>query len=395
MENNWLAVWGQTHICLSLFYYPKKQRTYRLIINSAASGGKIRLTLSNTCGKNDVEIGCVTVACCNKNGRINADSDIKICTYNGSKKILIKKGERITLDEVGLECRVGSYICISAFVSNGDLSSGNLMNNAVLLTADGDCTKSLGFENKKRPRDGVIKFASSVTKLPLHRPIPLFETIEVCNNENAKAVVVFGDSLSQQGFWTNPFEKRLREAFEGKYTLINKSAMGNRILRDCSPRFILRNLYGKRAVERIKEDVLCYENISHVIMFIGINDIIQYGTLDAYKSEKPEMPVLYAAIKGMAQEIRSKGIKLMIFTIPAFGAAANGSKEKDSLRRELNKWIKNNERLFDGVFDCAEILKRKDDDYYISPELLGGDKMHINALGGDKIANSVTLDFFE
>lgn len=252
-NENWIGVWGQSHINLSLFYYPEKERTYRLIVNSAVSGEKVRVRLSNSYGKKDVKIKRITVAPCDSNGNITSAEQIKICTYNGEEEITLQKGERIVLDEVPMSFSANSYFCVSACVTDGDLRSGNFMNNAKLIFTDGDSSKTLSLEHKPRKRDSVIAFAGKALKMPLHTPIPLFEDVEFCNTDNAKAVAVFGDSLSQQGFWTNVFEKRLRNEFSGKYTLINKSVMGNRVLRDWSRQFILPGLYGKRATERIKE----------------------------------------------------------------------------------------------------------------------------------------------
>lgn len=394
-KENWVQVWGQSHIHLSLFHYPQKERTFRLIVNSAVSGERVRVRLSNSYGKSSVKIKRITVAPCDSNGKITSEEQIKICTFGGEEQIVLKKGERIVLDEIPTDFPENSYLCLSACVTEGDLRSGNLMNNAKLIFADGDSTNALAFEHTPRKRDSVISFAEKILKIPLHTPIPLFEDIEFYNKDNAKAVAVFGDSLSQQGYWTNAFEKRLRQEFAGKYTLINKSAMGNRVLRDWSPKFILPGLYGKRATERIKDEILSYDGISHCIIFLGTNDLIQYGSPDAFRWEKPKLQELCTAFADMAQKLHRKSIKVIVFTVPAFGAASSGSREKDALRKELNAWLTENASLFDGVVDVSEIISDKTDKYYTSAEFLGGDKMHINALGGEKISEAIDLEIFK
>lgn len=393
-NGNWIGVWGQSHIHLSLFYYPEKERTYRLIVNSAVSGEKVRVRLSNSYGKTSVKIKRITVAPCDSNGEINSAEQIKICTYKGEESITLSKGERIVLDEVSMSFSANSYFCVSACVTDGALRSGNLMNNAKLIFADGDSTKTLSLEHKPRKRDSVITIAGKALKIPLHTPIPLFEDVEFFNTDNAKAVTVFGDSLSQQGFWTNAFEKRLRKEIPCKYTLINKSVMGNRVLRDWSRQFILPGLYGKRAMERIKDEILSYDGISHCIIFLGTNDLIQYGSPDAFPWEKPDINELCGAFADMADALHQRNIKVIVFTVPAFGAASAGSRGKDTLRIKLNSWIKENASLFDSVIDVSELISDKTDKYYTSSEFLGGDKMHINALGGEKIADAIDLSIF-
>lgn len=393
-NGNWIGVWGQSHIHLSLFYYPEKERTYRLIVNSAVSGEKVRVRISNSYGKKSVRIKRITIAPCDSNGKISSAEQIKICTYKGEENITLSKGERIILDEVSMSFSANSYFCVSACVTDGDLRSGNLMNNARLIFADGDSSKTLSLEHKPRKRDAVITFAGKALKMPFHTPIPLFEDIEFYNTDNAKAVVVFGDSLSQQGFWTNAFEKRLTKEIPCKYTLINKSVMGNRVLRDWSRQFILPGLYGKRAVKRIDSEILSYDGISHCIIFLGTNDLIQYGSPDAFPWEKPDINELCGAFADMADKLHQKNIKVIVFTVPAFGAASAGSRGKDALRKELNSWIKENANLFDSVFDVSELISDKTDKYYTSSEFLGGDKMHINAIGGEKIADAIDLSIF-
>ena len=69
MNNKWVQVWGQAHSAFSFFYYPSCKKTYRLVIKSALSGNKVRFELSNECARNDVEIGSLSVAKCDENGK--------------------------------------------------------------------------------------------------------------------------------------------------------------------------------------------------------------------------------------------------------------------------------------------------------------------------------------
>ena len=68
MGNKWVQVWGQAHSAFSFFYYPSCKKTYRLVMKSALSGKSVRFELSNECAKNDVEIGALSVAKCDKDG---------------------------------------------------------------------------------------------------------------------------------------------------------------------------------------------------------------------------------------------------------------------------------------------------------------------------------------
>ena len=392
-DKKWIQIWGQSHSALSLLYYPSMRKTFRLVMNSALSGEKMRLSISNTYGKNDVQIGGITVAKCDENGNV-ADKDFSVITFLGKSSFTIRKGERLCSDEVGFNLSVGEYYCISIFVIKGDLTSGNLLDSAKLITVPGNYTMTPFIKNETRKRDSVITVAGKLLGMHLPKPIPLFDSVEILNSTDSSAIVVFGDSVSQQGFWTGPFEERIRKAYPGKYSFINKSVMGNRLLRDCSPIFPARGLYGKRATIRIKDDIYPYENISHVIFFMGVNDVFEYASINALPSEKPDPKDICDAIKSITNDLHSRGMKVIIFNIPAFGSAPDATREKDAIRRVVNKWIESNQNLFDGYYDVAAAAADPEDDYRSKAEFIGGDKLHPNALGGRYLSGLVDLAMF-
>lgn len=392
-DKKWVQTWGQSHSALSLFYYPSMRKTFRLVMNSAIQGEKLRFWISNTYGKNSVRIGEITLAHCDENGNFT-NGEFKYLTFGGKSDFVIKKGERLRSDETDFCLSPGEYFCISIFVVSGDLNSGNLLDSAKVITVPGNHTVTPVIENQVRTRDYVIKVAGKLLGMHLPKPIPLFDSVEVLNTTGATSVVVFGDSVSQQGFWTGPFEKRLRERFGGKYSFINKSVMGNRLLRDCSPIFVARGLYGRRATTRIWDDIYPYENISHVIFFMGVNDVFEYATINALPHEKPDTDAMCRVIKAITDDLHARGIKVIMFNIPAFGTAPDATREKDALRRKVNKWLDDNQDIFDGFYDVASAAADPEDDYYSRAELIGGDKLHPNAYGGEYFAGLVDLDMF-
>lgn len=392
MSEKWIQIWGQSHSALSLFYYPSCAKTFRLVMNAAVSGSRMRLTFSNRFGKDRVVIGGVTAAKCDKNG--NVTGSLTDVTFGGKTAFAIEKGEKPLSDEFSLPLAAGEYFCVSVFVRRGDLTSGNLLDNALLLTRGGNYTYTCNMGNERRKRDTVIDKAGLLLGMHLPKPIPLFDTVEILNSTGASSIVVFGDSVSQQGFWTNAFEKRLREAYPGKYSFINRSVMGNRLLRDCSPIFPARNLYGIKATERVKEDVYRFDDMTHVILFLGVNDVFEYATINAFPWEKPDPSKVYAAIDGIRKELQSRGKKVIMFNIPAFGTAPDATREKDALRRVINAELEKNRDKFDGFYDVAAAAADPEDDYKSKAEFIGDDGLHPNAFGGSYLAGLVDLNMF-
>ncbi|MCR5523934.1 MAG: hypothetical protein K6F64_09960 [Clostridia bacterium] len=393
-KGKWVQNWGQSHSALSFFCYPSARRTFRLIINSAISGDKMRISLSNRFGKNDVSIGSITVGKCDENGNVNTGL-FKRVSFDGETSITLKKGERIRSDEFDFDINTNEYYCVNAYVTGGDLTSGNLLDNAKITFGNGNYSQTAYMKDEYRKRDSVIKFAGKLLGMHFPRPIPLFDSVEVLNYENADSIVVFGDSISQQGFWTIPFEERLRERYPGQYSLVNKSVMGNRLLRDCSPIFPAKGLYGIKATDRINDDIYPYDNIKYVILFLGVNDIFEYGTINALKSEKPDPEDIFAAIKSITDSLHSRGTKVVMFNIPAFGSAPDATREKDAMRKVVNAMLKDNCEMFDGFFDIASAAEDPEDDYYSKAEFIGPDKLHPNAYGGKYLADLIDLDMFK
>lgn len=390
---NWVQTWGQAHSALSFFYYPSSEKTYRLIIKSAVSGKALRIRLSNLYGKNNIHIASATAALCDENGNF-INSEFHNIEFKGCKKLFIKIGEEVISDEIPFLIEAGNYLCISIYIEKGALSSGNLINNAELITAKGNLTESRHIKNKQRIRDYVRKAASKILGMFLHKPIPLFEAVELLNSENAKSIVIFGDSISQQGFWTNELEKRIRKEFPAKYSVINKSIMGNRILRDYSKRFICKGLFGESGLNRFCGNILKYSNIEYVIFALGTNDFLQYGTIAAPKSEKPSVQAACNAVCKITHRLQNEGIKVIAFTVPYFGESVDANKEKCAMLCNFNDWLRDNRTMFDGFYDQAKLCRNPEKPNCTKLEYLGADKLHPNKAGGKFIADNIDLNMF-
>lgn len=393
MDKKWVQVWGQAHAAFSYFYYPSCKKTYRMVVQATVSGDSIKVELSNECAKNDVEIGGVTVAKCDEKGSFL--EDFKTLTVNGEEKFCLKKGEVVCTDSVDISLTTGEYFCISAYVEKGALRSGNLIDNVELLTVKGDVTKEKSIVNQRRVRDSVREVASKVLKMYFHKPIPLFQSVQVLNSTKASSIIVFGDSISQQGYWTNAFSKRIYDAFPGRYSVINKSIMGNRVRLDWHKRFICKGLFGISGLNRLDRDVLNYDDCEYVIIALGTNDFLQYNTIAAPKSEKPTPQQVLDAFKHIADRLREKGIKLIVFNVLNFGECADSRPEKEAMVTEFNKLLEENKDYFHAVYDQASLVVNPDKPTCSKKEYLGKDYIHPNIEGGKIVADNVDLKWFE
>lgn len=392
MQERWVQVWGQAHAALSFFYYPSCARTYRLVAQSYFSGKGIRVELSNSCAKNDVYIGAITAAVCDENG--NFISDCKKITVGGKESFCLKKGEVIRTDEVEFETETDEYFCISIYVRKGALRSGNLIHNVKLITVSGDATGNKNVSNETRKRDAVREVASKVLGMYFHKPIPMFQSVELLNDTGASAITVFGDSISQQGYWTNAFAKRIREEYKGRYSVINKSIMGNRIRLDFGKRFICKGLFGISGINRLERDVLSYPDTEYVVFALGTNDFLQPGTIAAPKKDFPTAEEAFGAVVEIGEKLKQNGKKLIVFNVPHFGACADSRKYKIKELLRYNGLLKENKGKFHGFYDQAGICVDPEKPDCTRAEYLGKDKLHPNTVGGQIVADGVDLELF-
>ena len=384
----WVQTWGQSHTALSAFSFADGCRTLRLVLRSNISGTAIRVKLSNEHGRAAVVLGGVSAAPCDEEGVLTGDSiDLDAPAF-------LPPGETAVTEAGAIRVQAGDYLCISVCVNGGPLQSGNLLNNARCLMMHGDRRHSIFPDDLTRFKDSVQWLACGLLRMKLPRPIPLFDTVELLNGDGASSIVVFGDSLSQQGFWVNPFEDRIREAFPGRFSVINRSIGGNRVLRDTSPVFPLKGFYGVRSLNRLGRDVLQYPDITHAVLEVGVNDVLQFGSVSGRSSEKPDIDILTQGIFSMAADMRARGIRVMGTTLPYLIDHIDGTKEKSDLVDQVNEALRTRADAFDALLDLGAVTADPDRPQHAKRAFLGGDKLHFNEAGGHAVADAVDLDFF-
>lgn len=384
----WVQTWGQAHTALSAFSYSDACRTFRLLINTAVGGKCVRVRLSNVHGDAAVTLGGVCVARCDENGVLCGDS------VDLDAPRTLAAGESIVTGSGKLDLQPGDWFCVSLCVQSGELQSGNLENTARCLILSGDSRHAIYPNPTTRLKETVRKGACRLLRIQLKPPVPLFETVELLNDTGASSIAVFGDSLSQQGFWTQPFERRIRARFPGRFSVINRGINGNRVLRDTSPVFPLHGFYGVRGVNRLQRDVLQYPDVSHAILSLGVNDLIHYASISGKPQEKPDVDVLCEAILSLSDRMRETGIRVMGCTLVNFRDCIDATDEKADLCDQVNAVLRQNENRFDSLFDLNAVVADPARPQHTRLDYLGKDKMHFNILGGAAVADAIDLGFF-
>src|SRR6185312_17478626 len=100
----------------------------------------------------------------------------------------------------------------------------------------------------------------------------LISAVDVVGDDGAKAIVAFGDSITDgvgstqdaDRRWPDQFAERLLARGGSAVYVSNQGISGNRVLNDG---------FGASALARFDRDVLATPGLAYVIVFEGINDI--------------------------------------------------------------------------------------------------------------------------
>jgi lysophospholipase L1-like esterase len=184
-------------------------------------------------------------------------------------------------------------------------------------------------------------------------------TVEVLSPDAQGTIVTFGDSITDgvgstpgaNRRWPDILANRLEEAGL-EYAVANAGISGNRVL---SPGM------GESALARFDEDVLALPNVTHLIIFVGVNDIgNRYGpsrggpggaggfTLDQPQIDASQMIAGYRQLIARARE---KGITVIGSPIGPYKGASYWTEEGEAARQTINDWILNS-----GEFDATTRL---------------------------------------
>ena len=396
MENNstWVEAWGMAHARLSMMSFLSAKRTLRLVFNTAIAGERARIRLCNKHSAYAVAVGCANIALCDANGVIADTQSIRPLTFRGKAGLTLPPGGSAISDEAAFAVPAGAHVCVSLYIEKGRLQSGNCLDDARLLCAKGDVCGAAAVRHKRRVRDFLLPQVNKLLGLTQPFPIPLFQAVELLNGEGAASIQCFGDSLTQQGFWTKFFDTKIRALYPGRYSVVNKAIGGNRILRDTSGRFPLRGYYGVKGLERVHDDVFACEGVSHVILCMGTNDYFQPGSISAYKSEFASAREIMDGAEALAAMIRARKIPVIGLNFVPTGLGADSTPEKNALRRELNALFENSD-AFDHTFDVSTPFASPENPDCPPAAFVGGDKLHPNDAGGRAIAGAIDCGVFE
>jgi lysophospholipase L1-like esterase len=382
--NSWISSWtASPQAPRGVVPTSFSNRTIRQIVHLSIGGNKIRLRLSNEFGTKPVLIGAASVAIASANSDISAGS-LRPLTFGGAKSVIMGPGSPALSDPVELNVAPLSDIAVSLYLPGatdlGTIHATGLQ--TAYVSAAGDFTAGSEFPVVDRY---VNRFFLSGVMVEPGSP--------------GRAIVTFGDSITDgtastvngNGRWPDVLARRFREAGV-PVAVLNQGIAGNRVLSDGA---------GISALARFERDVLSQPRVSHVVIFVGINDIGWPGTAIEPNGIVRTAEEIIAGYKQLIERAHLHSIKVIGSPLTPFENALSGgpnqgyfTPEKEAKRLAVNNWIRTS-GAFDSIIDFERVLADPAHPAAIAAAYDSGDHLHPNDAGYKAMGESIDLKLFQ
>jgi lysophospholipase L1-like esterase len=356
--------------------------TVRQTLHTSIGGRRLRLRISNAFGDTALAITSAHVALPEGGAAgasaIRRGSD-RALTFQGRDAVTIPAGAQAVSDPLGFEVAPASNLTVTIYLARGQLSQN--------ITSHPGSRTTTSMVAGNHVSDTDLTNATRVAHWYF------LSGLEVWGNDDATAVVMLGDSLTdgrgsttdQNDRWPDQLASRLRaRARLDDIAVLNQAAGGNRVLNDG---------LGPNLLARLDRDLLAHNAVRWAVVFEGINDI---GT--AEPSEQAQREVADELIRAYEQII----IRAHARNIAVYGATLtpiegsfyfDDAGFREAARQAVNHWIRTSGK-FDAVIDFDRAVRDPANPTTIAPALDSGDHLHLNPRGYMALADAVELGLF-
>jgi len=374
MNKKWVAAWGNAMSITE--HRPEtyaKDLTVRYPIYIPFKSEKMRVTLDNFCGLEEVTVTRATVL---------YNEKFYDLSFDGNESVKLQAGKNVVSDELVIDIKACDEVEVSLYfegftstrssvVAIGPLSKG------IFAVGDQTHTEDISIY-VKRPTD-VVYFLSDVS---------------VYTEENNRAVVCFGDSITAQD-WPDYVKLYLRDAGIYNTSIIRKATSGSRILGEYTD--IIYESYGIMGNKRFDHEVPV-DGAEMVIIQHGINDII-HPVGESINPFRPmsNMPTLKNLTDGMEwyiERARAYGLKVYGGTLLPIEGWRTYAGFREEIKNEFNDWIRTT-NLLDGCIDFDKAVRDEKNPKAFGEGLDSGDHLHPSKAGYKAMANECMKVFVD
>lgn len=369
-----------------------ENQSVRMIVHPSIGGRVIRVRLSNAFGKAPVTFGATRVGIQRVAGRIERGSNRRV-TFGGRRSVTIPAGRELASDPVRLTVRAEQDLAVSLFVRG---RSSSITWHAAAFTTNYLAGPDTGDHTAETDEGAYPNSTSSWFWV---------DGVDVRAPKRTKVVAALADSITD-GFFSSPNENDrwldvLARRLEPRgVSVVNQAIGGNTVTRvPCIvPGAPAPGPCGEPALDRLDRDVLARAGLTHVILFMGTNDISAGQTAPVPADE------IIAGTREIARRVRAKGVKILAGTLTPRADSCCGWDDPANMnaeRRKVNDYLRAS-KDFDGVIDFDAITRdpARPDSFrrqFVPNSTVGGpgDELHPNRAGFQAMGRAIPLGLFE
>lgn len=390
----WVVTWGSAPIAPGLTTINAlfdndlsrsfENQTIRHIVHTSVGGKRVRIRLSNAFGFEPLRIGAAQVALRRADASIYPGTSRRL-TFSGQASILVPAGAVAVSDSVDFEVPGASDLAVSLYLPalTEPATYHEVTSQTSYVTGPGNFV--------------------GATDLPGAAPTTstfYLSVVEVLPSESIGTLVALGDSITQGGgstlnenrSWPDRLSARLNPVpHRPRLSVVNQGVGCGRLLFD---------ICGPNGAARFDRDVLAVTGVRHVIVALGLNDLMLPSILplfgkDAFAAETVSAADIITGLHQLTLRARARSIRIYGATITPNGSSTVPgafTPEIEAKRQAVNRWIRTG-GAFDGVIDFdAAIRDPADPTRMLST--LDADGVHPNDEGHAAMANAINLSMF-
>ena len=380
----WITAWGTSQQGLGT--NTVTNTTVRMIARVTVSGEAVRIRLDNTFGTAPLTVGKAYVGQRIQQAALAAGSNRQV-SFNGSARVIVPPRGSVISDPVPMRVLAQQDLAVTLFIPDADVRpsqhGGAQVTSYVAANGAGDVSAE----------EAATPFTATTTSTWW------LKAIDVSNSPSTGAIVAFGDSITDGTCTTVDAHDRWEDLLAVRLALdaanlgrrdahkavINEGIGGNTVTGDK----LQPPPDSPTGVDRLDRDVLSHSGVTHVIFFMGTNDI---------RREAPAAQVI-AGIENVAMRVKARGLKIIGATIiPRHNRAAaendtGWNDAKTHIRQEVNHWMRTR-APFDAVIDFDQTVQDPRSADLIYPPFNCGDGVHPSPRGYYEMGAAVRLDLF-
>lgn len=380
----WVTAWGTSQQGVAT--RGVTNTTVRMIARVTAAGDAVRIRLDNTFGPAPLVVGRASVGLRIQGAELAAGSTRPV-SFGGAGSVTIPAGGSVTSDAVPLHVLAQQDLAVTMHIPGENVRPSQHTAAQVTSYVAADGAGDLSAE------ESAVRFTGTTTSMWW------LKAVEVRSASATGTIVAFGDSITDGTCSTPDAHDRWEDLLAVRLALeaanrgmpdvhkavVNEGIGGNTVTRsgltpapDSPP-----------GVERLERDVLGHPGVTHVILFMGTNDV---------RREAPGAQVI-AGVEEIVKRVKARGLTVIGATIvprhnrPPMEGNTGWDAGKTRIRREINQWIRT-AAPFDAVIDFDRMVQDPADPDRLYPPFNCGDGIHPSPRGYYEMGRLVPLDLF-